>query len=116
MHEFSIAHSLLEIVDQEALPYTGARVTRIKVLIGELSGVMPEALRFAFEALNKGGIAEGSMLEIEEVPLSLRCSRCGKTSVAENPFLLCPLCESAEVEIIAGRELEIAEMEIEDGN
>jgi len=116
MHEFGIAQSLLEIVEQEALPYRGARVTRIKLLIGKLSGVMPDALRFAFEALRIGGITEEAFLEIEEVPLRIKCSQCGKISILDDPFLICPLCKGTDVEMIAGRELEIREMEIEDGN
>ena len=116
MHEFGIAQSLLEIVEQEALPYKGARVTRIKLLIGKLSGVMPDALRFAFEALRIGGITEEAFLEIEEMPLRIKCSQCGKKSILNDPFLICPQCESKDVEIIAGRELQIINMEIEDGN
>jgi hydrogenase nickel incorporation protein HypA/HybF len=116
MHEFGIAQSLLEIVEQEALPYKGAKVTRVTLQIGRLSGVMPGALRFAFEVLREGGVAEGSSLEIEEIPLRIKCNQCGKTSTLEDPFLICPHCEDIDVEIVAGRELEIRNMEIEDGN
>lgn len=116
MHEFGIAQSLLEIVEQEALPYRGSRVTRVKLLIGKLSGVIPDALRFAFEAISMGGIAEGAFLVIEEVPLRITCKQCRKVSIMDDPFLTCPHCEGTDVEMIAGRELEIKEMEIEDGN
>jgi hydrogenase nickel incorporation protein HypA/HybF len=116
MHEFGIAQSLLEIVEQEALSYEGAKVTLVRLQIGRLSGVMPDALRFAFEALRTGGVAEGSSLEIEEIPLSIKCHQCGKISVLEDPFLICPYCESVDIEILSGRELQIQNMEIEDGN
>lgn len=116
MHEFGIAQSLLEIVEQEALPYEGAKVTRVTLQIGRLSGVMPDALRFAFEALRAGGVAEESSLEIEEIPLSIKCHHCEKTATLDEPFLICPYCESINVEIITGRELQIQNMEIEDGN
>jgi len=116
MHEFGIAQSLLEIIEQEALPYRGAKVTRVTLLIGRLSGVMPDALRFAFEALRTGGIAEESSLEIEEIPLRIKCNQCGEISTLEDPFLICPHCEDIDVEIIAGRELQIRNMEIEDGS
>ncbi len=116
MHEFGIAQSLLEIVEQEALPYGGAKVTRVKLLIGKLSGVIPDALRFAFEAISMGGIAEGASLVIEEVPLRITCKQCRKASIMDDPFLMCPHCEGTDVEMIAGRELEIKDMEIEDGN
>ena len=116
MHELSIAQSLLEIIEHEVLPYKGARVTTVTLRIGKLSGIMPDALRFGFEALSRGGIAEGASLIIEELPLRIRCHQCGTESITDNPFLLCPQCNGTEVEMIAGRELEIKEMEIEDGN
>ena len=116
MHEFSIAQSLLEIIEREALPYGGTRVTAVTLRIGKLSGVMPDALRFGFETLSRGGMAEGASLIIEEVPLRIKCHHCGAESAMDDPFLLCPRCNGSEVEMIAGRELEIKEMEIDDGN
>ncbi|MBW2039741.1 MAG: hydrogenase maturation nickel metallochaperone HypA [Deltaproteobacteria bacterium] len=116
MHELAIAQSLLEIVEQEALPYSGARVTRVKLLIGKLSGVVPDALRFAFEVISQGGIAEGASLDIQEVPLRLRCHQCGEVFVVDDPFMTCPRCEGPEVEMVSGRELEIRSMEIDDGD
>lgn len=116
MHELSIAQSLLEIIEHEALPYKGARVTTVTLRIGKLSGVMPDALRFGFEALSRGGVAEGASLLIEEVPVMIHCHRCGGKSSTDDPFLLCPRCNGSEVELTAGRELEIKEMEIDDGN
>ncbi|MBW2340311.1 MAG: hydrogenase maturation nickel metallochaperone HypA [Deltaproteobacteria bacterium] len=116
MHEFSIAQSLLEIIERETLPYSGAKVTTLTLRIGKLSGVMPDALRFAFEAISTGGMAEGASLLIDEVPLKIQCNHCRKVSIADNPFLICPNCQGTDVEMIAGRELEIREIEIEDGN
>jgi hydrogenase nickel incorporation protein HypA/HybF len=116
MHEFAVAQRLQEIVEQEALPYGGAPVTRIWLRIGQLSSVVPEALRFAFAAISRGGIAEGAALEIEEVPLSIRCRPCEETFVIADPFLVCPRCAGIDVEMISGRELEIKSMEIENGD
>jgi hydrogenase nickel incorporation protein HypA/HybF len=116
MHEFAVAQSLLEIVEQEARPYNGARVTWIKLRIGTLSAVVPDALRFAFEAITRGGIAEGAVLEIEEVPLRIRCHQCDEVFTIDDPFMLCPRCEGTDVEMISGRELEIRSMEIDNGD
>jgi hydrogenase nickel incorporation protein HypA/HybF len=116
MHEFSIATSLLEIITHEALPYPGARVKKVTLRIGALSGVLPHALRFSFEILSEGTVAEGATLVIEEIPLTLSCKNCGRTSSPEDPFLICPFCESTEVALTGGRELEILNMEIENGN
>ncbi len=116
MHELAVAQSLVEIVEQEARPYGGARVTRIWLRIGRLSAVVPDALRFAFDVITRGGIAEGALLEIEEVPLRIRCHQCREVFVAEDPFMICPRCEGVDVEMVSGRELEIRSMEIDDGD
>jgi len=112
VHETAIAQSLLEIVKEQALLYGAKKVTRIRIKVGALSGVVPEALQFAFEVLSRGGVAEGARLEIEEVPSRIRCEDCG---VFEGtPFLVCPNCGKL-AELLSGRELEIESMEIEDG-
>ena len=111
-----MAQSLLEIVEQEARPYAGARVTRVQLRIGKLSTVVPDALRFAFDAITRRGIAEGAVLEIEEVPLSIRCRQCEEVFIVEDPFMICPRCEGIDVEMVSGRELEIRSMEICDGD
>jgi hydrogenase nickel incorporation protein HypA/HybF len=116
MHELAVAQRLLEIVEQEARPYGGARVTRIRLRIGRLSAVVPDALRFAFDAITRGGAVEGAALEIEEVPLMIRCHQCQEVFMAEDPFMICPQCEGLDVEMVSGRELEIRSMEIADGD
>ena len=115
MHEFAVAQSLLEIVENAALAHAKAPITRIWLRIGHLSSVVPDALRFAFAAVSRGGIAEGAVLEIEEVPLRISCRACAEEFVLEDPFFLCPQCAGAEVELISGRELEINSIEIADG-
>jgi len=113
VHELSIAQSLLDIIAQQAQIYGAKRVTKVNLRIGALSGVVKEALCFAFEVLSKGHVAEGATLEIEEVPVRIRCERCG---VFEGiPFLVCPDCGEI-AELLSGRELEIYSMEIEDGS
>jgi hydrogenase nickel incorporation protein HypA/HybF len=115
MHEFSIATSLLEIISQEAIAYQGARVEEVTLKIGTLSGVVPEALEFAFQVLSEGTVADGARLVIERVALRIACRACGTESMPADPFIICPQCGSADVEIRAGRELEIESMEIEEG-
>jgi len=115
MHEFSIATSLLEIISQEACAYQGARVKAVTLKIGTLSGVVPEALEFAFQVLSEGTIAEGARLVIERIALRIVCNACGTASMPADFFIICPHCGSGDVEIKEGRELDIESMEIEDG-
>jgi hydrogenase nickel incorporation protein HypA/HybF len=115
MHEFSIATSLLSIIAEETVQFQGATVKTVTLKIGTLSGVVPEALEFAFQVLSEGTVAEGAQLVIERVALRIACNACGRASMPTDPFIICPHCGSGDVDITAGRELEIESMEIEDG-
>ena len=115
MHELSIAQSMLEIIEQEAAPFKGSKVTLIMLRIGKLSGVVPDALRFAFEIIRKGSVAEDASLDIEEVPISIKCNECMKVFDVDYPLMSCPYCEGFNVELVSGKELEIKELEIDDG-
>ncbi len=68
MHELSIAAALLETIDEEQRVHGFDRVLRVRLRIGRYSNVVPEALRFGFEALAAGTVAEGAVLDFEEVP------------------------------------------------
>ena len=84
-----------------------AKVTVVRLRIGRFSGVQPEALRFAWGVLCKGTDLEPAELEIEEVPIHLRCRQCESEYAADPDDLSCPLCESLEFELLSGREMDL---------
>jgi len=114
MHEASIAESLLKIAVDECKGKGYTRINNVRVCIGSASGVMPEALLFAFNALKSDTIASGATLTIEEVPLAGRCSACSSDfTTNENFVLCCPHCGSSAYTLLAGRELDIKELEVD---
>lgn len=112
MHELSIVLSMIEQIEQEAARHSGT-VNAVQVKVGVLSGVNCEALRFAWEIAREGTDFAKARLEIEPVPLLVRCSACGRTHAPEIQAILCPQCITPEQEILAGRELELTSMEID---
>jgi hydrogenase nickel incorporation protein HypA/HybF len=117
MHELSIALSLVDAV-QEELPRLGenARILSVRIRVGPLSGIAPEALAFAFDVATEESPLAGARLEIEDVPLSAYCPSCRVAQVMMGPFdLRCPACGTATPEIVTGRELELLAVEVEDG-
>jgi hydrogenase nickel incorporation protein HypA/HybF len=66
MHELSIAEELLSIITEKAQQVGIRKISRIDLRIGEFSGVLPDALVFAFEMLSKDTMSEGARVEIEE--------------------------------------------------
>jgi hydrogenase nickel incorporation protein HypA/HybF len=115
MHELSIASAILERVQAEAGRQTG-HISRVGVRVGELSGVSPDALAFGFEMLVKDTDMEPLALAIEVCPRRQRCSACENEFAVPAPGLetACPKCGSPATVCIAGDELDIAFMEVED--
>ncbi len=113
MHEASIVEEMLEIADREVILQGAQRINRISLQIGVLSGVVPEALQFAFGSLSMGTLAEGAVLDIVRVPLTLRCDRCEGQWVGEHPGDLCPVCGAELPSIVAGQELKLLELDLE---
>ena len=113
MHEMSLLESLVALVEDERRKQDFSRVRMIRLRVGALGHVEPEALRFCFDAITRGTIADGARLEIETVPGEGWCSRCRRTVPLAERFAACPLCGMAPVRLTAGDELRLAEMEVE---
>jgi hydrogenase nickel incorporation protein HypA/HybF len=114
MHESSIAHSILEIVDEQCREKGCSTVESISVRLGRATGVMPESLQFAFDALKEPTVAKNAKLNIEIVPVGGDCRACNRAfDVPDAQYIFeCPLCGSTSFEISRGREMEIDEMEM----
>lgn len=112
MHELSIAVSIVETIE-ESLPETAGKVTKVFLKIGIMSGVVKDALEFSFEIAAKDTRLENATLEIEELPVLVRCEKCDKTIELENPPIFrCPDCNQPTPNLIQGKELEIVSVEI----
>ncbi|WP_369032803.1 hydrogenase maturation nickel metallochaperone HypA/HybF [Streptomyces adonidis] len=118
MHEMSVA---LAVVDQVAEAATRAgsitAVRSVRLQVGELAGVVPDALAFSFELACAGTLLEGAELVTEAVPGRARCTPCAhEWAVGMPPRLTCPLCDGTRTELLAGRELQIVDVRWEDGH
>jgi hydrogenase nickel incorporation protein HypA/HybF len=104
MHELAITQSVVEAVTQR----TGSTpVASVRLRVGRLAGVVPDAMRFCFELVTAGTPLEGAVLEFEQPEGRGRCRTCGQEFVLADLILLCG-CGSADVEVLAGRELAVA--------
>jgi hydrogenase nickel incorporation protein HypA/HybF len=114
MHELSIASAILDAVRVEAEKRPGARVTKVGVQVGALSGVEPDALSFGFECLVKGTDLDPLALAIECVPRRQRCPACDFSFEAADGDLACPRCGRADTQLAGGDELNLAYLEMEE--
>jgi hydrogenase nickel incorporation protein HypA/HybF len=113
MHELSIAEGLIDVACEAAQREGDVRVTRLVVRIGKLSGIVREALEFAFGLAAEGSVCQGAELEIEEVPITVLCPGCREAKgLADDYAFVCPTCGSPTPEILTGRELEMVSLEV----
>jgi len=111
MHEFSIASNIVDIVNRTAQAHGISRVTRVKIKVGELRLVMPDSLLFSFNVCTEGTVAEGAVLQIEDVAATYRCSGCEKEFHSDNYQFICPFCSSTDISVVAGEELFVESLE-----
>ncbi len=111
MHELSISSAIVDTVVRHA---EGRPVTAVRVRLGRLRQVVPSSLAFYFELVSRETVCEGARLEQEVVPATLRCSSCAHAWEIDAPLFRCPRCESTDVIVTAGEELEVESIEVEE--
>ena len=110
MHELGLMD---EIVASVARAVDGARVTRVRLEVGRLAAVVPDALRFCFEVCARGTLLEGASLEIAEVSGEGRCRTCGTVMVLDDVLAVCP-CGSPDYEVLSGHLIRVKDVEVID--
>jgi len=114
MHELSIATSILQRVDAEAAKNPGVRPVKVGVRIGELAGVDPDALNFAFDAIVKDSAWKDLALEIEYRKRAQGCPSCGHSFQVQGWETACPRCGETQTACVAGDEMDITFIEVEE--
>ncbi len=112
MHELAVCQSLLREVARAAAANGAGEVTRVVVAIGSLSGVEGPLLARAFEVARCGTIASGAALEIEAVPVRVRCKICAAETETPVNALLCGRCGAWQVDVLSGEELLLTRVEL----
>lgn len=107
MHELSIATSMMEVIQKELTKRGLTKVSEVKVVIGEFSNVIPEALEFCWEVATAETPAAGSKLVVERRPATAKCQACGHEFTVENWSFVCPACGSGDTKQTGGNELYI---------
>jgi hydrogenase nickel incorporation protein HypA/HybF len=120
MHELGIATEIYRTCREAMDARGGGRLERVAVAIGELAGVEPELIAYAWEAVVQGGPDAGSRLEVDWRPARQECSSCGEVAErAPGSWLrLCPRC-SRPLRVEGGCELDVLQVAFtpaEEGN
>lgn len=108
MHELAITESIVAAVAEHV---GDVRVMRVQVIIGKLSGVVPDAVRFCFDVCTEGTSLAGARLDVVEAEGRAQCRECGAEVTLHDIIALCA-CGSANLDVLSGQELKITEVEV----
>ncbi|MBA2282152.1 MAG: hydrogenase maturation nickel metallochaperone HypA [Actinomycetota bacterium] len=109
MHELSLCQAIVETVEARA---GGRPLERVDVRIGHLRQVVPDSLLFSWEMLTAGTALEACELVVEHVPAVVRCRACAVETTLDWPVLACAACDGLDVELLTGKEFEIASFDV----
>lgn len=112
MHEMSLAESVREIVDETARANGARRVAAVRLEIGRLAQVEIDAMRFAFDVVTRGSLAESARLEIVETDGSAWCMRCGRSVTIARRGDACPACDSYQLQVTGGDRMRVMDIEV----
>jgi hydrogenase nickel incorporation protein HypA/HybF len=113
MHEQSIVESILELALEHAEKADAKKIVGIYLVVGELSGVVDEAVEFYFRFLSRDTVASEARIIFTHVPVKLCCRNCNTIFTPQDLDFRCPECQEKQVDIVAGRELYIESLEVE---
>jgi hydrogenase nickel incorporation protein HypA/HybF len=113
VHELAVCQGMLRQVMDIVRQEQARIVTRILVRIGPLSGVEPQLLAQAFPIASAGTPAAGAVLELESLPVRVRCEQCGAESDTSPNRLLCGTCGDYHTRLLSGDELLLVRVELE---
>lgn len=113
MHEMALAESVLQIIEDAACEQAFTRVRSVILEIGQLAAVETEAMRFCFDAVTRGSIAEGASLEIVDAPGQGWCPTCASTVPVTEQYGACPQCGGYQVQVTGGMQMRVKELEVE---
>ncbi len=112
MHELSLCESVLQLIEQQAQSAQFQQVKTVCLEIGQLSGVDAEAMRFCFDSVMRGSVADQAVLEIIDVAGQGWCPHCAQTVALQLRYDACPNCGQFPVQIKDGEQMRIKHLEV----
>ena len=112
MHEMSLAEGVLQLIEDAARAQSFTQVNTVRLEIGELSGVEPEAMRFCFDAVTRNSVAQGAQLEIITLPGVGWCMACAQSVPMKEVFGECPQCGGYQMQVTGGTEMRVKDLEV----
>jgi hydrogenase nickel incorporation protein HypA/HybF len=116
MHELAITQNILDIALEHAQKAGATQIATINLVIGEMTGVAEECVRFYIGVLSRGTAAEAAELAVRRVPITARCRNCAQNFEVRDFRWVCPRCQSTGSDVVGGKELFVESIEVNDGS
>ena len=113
MHEQSLTEKMLKIILDQAAMHGSRKITRVKMVVGDLSGIVPECVEEYFKLIADGTAAEGAVLEFAKAQATLFCPACNREFHKRPQDFLCPDCGGLARLTESGRECFVESIEVE---
>ena len=113
MHELAITQDMFDLIIEQAEKAEAKKIGKVNLVIGELTGVVGDCVRFYFDFISKGTLAEGATLSFIAVPPKAQCQDCSEIFELKEFEWTCPHCGGRSLSIVAGKELFIESIEVE---
>jgi hydrogenase nickel incorporation protein HypA/HybF len=108
MHELGLCTSIVDAIERRA----GSRpVAQVRIRVGRLHHVHPEAFDQSFAVAAVGTVAEDAAADLVLLPVRARCGACQGVWECEDIPLGCPECGSVDIELVGGDELVLESIE-----
>jgi hydrogenase nickel incorporation protein HypA/HybF len=112
MHELAVTESILDIASRHGREAGANKVTDIYIVIGQISSVIDDSVKFYWDMICDDTICEGSNLHFQRIPAEILCLDCQNSFGIETSLTPCPECNSANIKLIAGDEFQLESIEI----
>ena len=112
MHEMSVAQSIIDIVLDTMKRHKVKSVKKVRIELGELSGVIPQSLTFGLQILTKDTPLQETEFVYDKTPIKSRCRNCKHEFIVKDLEFICPKCKGKELDTLSGTELKIIDMEV----
>ena len=113
MHEFSIIQALFSQIEDIANTHNAKSISKVYIIVGEVSGAEPHLLKVAFDTFKENTILQEAELFIEYQKPVIRCMECDKEFELEKYAMRCPECKSFKVRLVKGDELILKTLELD---
>jgi hydrogenase nickel incorporation protein HypA/HybF len=114
VHEFGLAVNMIELAEEAARAAGASQIEVIRLEVGALAGVVPEALEFAFQGAREGTLAADATLDVTYLPALCHCAACDADFELDNRFGIadCPTCGTPSADLRQGRELNLRDVAV----